>query len=85
MRDLCSLCSNLGKVEGDLKLNYLNQKLINIFGRINLSSPKFLDSKGKLYADISLNNAVEGPAFNIKSLILLIIKNSSYLIFSYPY
>ena len=67
MRDLCSLCSNFGKVEGDIKLNYLNQKLINLFGRINLSSPKFLDSKGKLHADISLNNAVEGPTFNIKS------------------
>ena len=76
IKALCSICSNLGKAEGWLKINYLNKKLVNLIGKIDLDTPSFLSSEGKLDASIGLSNTIKEPIFFIKSSYIL--ENKKY-------
>lgn len=66
IKSLCDACSSLGKADGLLKIGYLNNRLINLSGEINLQSPGFLSDEGKLTAKIGLSNSM-ASAFFIKS------------------
>ena len=67
IKALCDACSSLGKAEGLLKIGYLNNRLVNLSGEINLQSPGFLSNEGKLTAKIGLSNSITTSAFFIKS------------------
>ena len=67
IKAMCVVCSNFGKAEGLLKISYLNKKLVNLFGEIDLFSPGFLLNEGKLATKIGLSNSITKPIFLIKS------------------
>jgi len=71
VKALCDVCSGLGKAEGLLEIGYLNNKLVNLSGEINLQSPGFLSNEGKLTAKIGLSNLITTSAFFIKSSYIL--------------
>ena len=72
IKALCDACSGLGKAEGLLKIGYLNNRLVNLSGEVNLQSPGFLSNKGKLTAKIGLSNSITTTStFFIKSSYVL--------------
>ena len=77
IKALCDACSSLGKAEGLLKISYLNNRLVNLSGEINLQSPGFLSERGKLTAKIGLSNSI-ASAFFIQSSYTL--KENKYVL-----
>ena len=77
IKALCNACSSLGKAEGLIKISYLNNRLVNLSGEINLQSPGFLSDEGRLTAKIGLSNSI-ASAFFIKSSYTL--KEREYLL-----
>ena len=77
IKALCNACSSLGKAEGLLKISYLNNRLVNLSGEINLQSPGFLSERGKLTAKIGLSNSI-ASAFFIQSSYTL--KENKYVL-----
>ena len=77
IKAFCDACSSLGKAEGLLKISYLNNRLVNLSGEINLQSPGFLSERGKLTAKIGLSNSI-ASAFFIQSSYTL--KENKYVL-----